>query len=62
MDLIQLVVLIAVIGLLVWAIVTYIPMPPMFKNVIIVLAIAVIVWYLLVTFNLLPTNVLPAHR
>jgi hypothetical protein len=60
MDLIQLLVLVAIIGLLVYGITTYIPMPPAFKNIIIVFAIVVVVWYLLVTFNLLPENVLPA--
>lgn len=57
MDLIQLLVLIAVIGALVWLIVKFIPMPAPFPNIII--GIAVVVIYLLRTFQLLPPNVLP---
>lgn len=53
--------LIAIIGLIVYGVITYIPMPPAFKNIIIVVAIVVVVWYLLVTFALLPANVLPAR-
>jgi hypothetical protein len=37
----------AVVGLIVWIIVTYIPMPPVFKTVIIAIAaIVLIIWLL----------------
>ena len=46
-GLVQLVVVIAVVGLLVWLITTYIPMPPVFKTVIyIICAIVLILWLL----------------
>jgi len=45
MDLIWLILGIALLGLLVWAITTYIPMEPIFKTIIyIVAAIAMILW------------------
>ena len=62
MDLIALVLTVAIIGLLVWAIVTYIPMPPLFRQAIIAVAVIVIILYLLRTLGLMPGNVLPARR
>lgn len=45
MDLVMLVLVIALIGFLVWLIVTYVPMPSMFKMAIqIVVVIAIILW------------------
>jgi len=45
MDLIILVLGIALIGLLVWAITTFVPMEPIFKTIIyIVAAVALILW------------------
>jgi hypothetical protein len=45
MDLIWLVLGIALLGLLAWVIKTYIPMEPIFKNIIyIVIAVALILW------------------
>lgn len=42
----------AVIGFIVWAIVTYIPMPPLFKNAIIVIAIIIVLLYVLRAFGI----------
>lgn len=45
MDLIILVLGIALIGVIVWAVTTYVPMPPIFKTLIyIVAAVALILW------------------
>jgi hypothetical protein len=52
MSLLGLIIAIAVIGLLVWAITTYIPMPPGFKKAIFVLAIICIVIFILVALGL----------
>lgn len=46
MDLIYLVLAIAVVGCLVWAITTYIPMPPVFKTAITIIAVIVVILYL----------------
>lgn len=47
MDLIVLILVIALIGFAVYAITTYIPMPPIFKTAIIVLTVIVMVLWLL---------------
>ena len=47
MDLIMLVLVIALVGFAIWAITTYIPMPPIFKTAIIVLTVIVLVLWLL---------------
>lgn len=39
MGIIELIFLIAIIGLLAWAITTYVPMPPPFKGIIIVVLV-----------------------
>lgn len=45
MELLYVVIGVALIGFLVWAIVTYVPMPPLFRNAIVVIAvIAVVLW------------------
>lgn len=63
MDLIQLIVLIAVIGLLVWAVTTVVPMPAQFQKIILVVAIVVVAFIVLQAFGLLPQgSVLPARR
>ncbi len=58
MDLISLILVIAVIGVLVWAIVTYLPMPEPFPKVIIAIAVIVVVFYVLRSLALLPPNVM----
>ena len=54
MTLIGLIVLIAVIGFLVWAVTTLIPMPEHFKRAIYVVALVILVIYLLQVFGLVP--------
>lgn len=50
---IELIVVIALVGLLVWAITTLVPMDARFKNIIFVVAVVVIVLYVLSAFGLL---------
>ena len=57
MDLIALVLVVALIGFLVWLITTRIPMDPMFKVAIQIIALIVIILYLIRRFGGLP-NVL----
>lgn len=49
---ISLIVLIALLGLLVWALTTFIPMPPAFKTAIVVIATVFLLLYLLQMFGL----------
>lgn len=53
MSLVMLLVTIAVMGLLVWAL-TSIPMPEPFRRAIIVIAVVILVFYVLQTFGLMP--------
>ncbi len=47
MDLIQLIIVLAVVGLVWWLVTTYIPMPPPIKTVITVVAVLILcVWLL----------------
>lgn len=48
---ITLILTLAVVGFLVWLIVTYIPMPDLFKKVIIVIVVILMVLYLLRMFG-----------
>jgi hypothetical protein len=48
---ITLIITLAVIGFIVWALITYIPMPPLFKNAIIVISLIMILLYLLRVFG-----------
>ena len=57
MDLIMLVVVLAVVGFIVYALTTYVPMPPGWAKAIQILALIVIILYLLTQFVALP-NVL----
>lgn len=59
MDLITLVLVLAIVGCLVWAITTYIPMPPIFKTAITVIAVIVVILYLVRTLAGNVPNVLP---
>lgn len=54
---ISLIITIAVVGLLVWAIVTYVPMPPAFKTAIIIVAVLCLVIYILSAFGLLSRDI-----
>lgn len=53
MGLIELVLIIAVVGLLVWAITTLVPMPDQFRTAIIVISIVFLSFYILSAFGLL---------
>lgn len=53
MGLFELLIMIAVAGLLVWALTTLMPMPAAFKNAIYVIAVVCLVLYVLQTFGLL---------
>lgn len=53
MDLISLIVVIALFGLIVWAITTLVPMPEKFKQAIYVIAIVVLVLYVFQAFGFL---------
>ena len=53
MSLVTLIVVIAVVGLLVWAATTLIPMPEPFKKAIYVVAVVGLVLYILSAFGLL---------
>lgn len=50
---ITLIVTLAVVGLLVWLITTYIPMPPAFKTTIIVVSVICVVLYVLQAFGVM---------
>lgn len=56
---IALILTLALVGFLVYLIVTYIPMPPPFKNVIIVIVVVLLVLYLL---RVLGVSDLPVPR
>jgi hypothetical protein len=57
MSLLGLILLIAIVGLVVWLITTYIPMDPKFKTLIYVVAIVVLLLYLLQAFGLIGGSV-----
>lgn len=44
---ISLIIAIAIIGFIVWAVITYIPMPALFKNAIVVIAVVLVLLYVL---------------
>lgn len=49
---ISLVLTIALVGFIVWALTTYVPMPPPFRTAIVVLAVVLLVIYLLQVLGL----------
>ncbi len=53
MSLISLIITLAVVGFLLWLVLTYIPMPPPFKQVITVIVVIVLVLWLLNGFGLI---------
>jgi hypothetical protein len=57
MGLFELLIFIALLGLGVWALTTYIPMPPGFARVIQIIAIVVVVLVVLSAFGLLPSDI-----
>lgn len=54
MPIVQLIVLLVIVGVILWAINKYIPMPPTIKLIINIVVIAAVVVYLLGLFGLLP--------
>jgi len=46
MDLLTLIVTLVVIGFVLWVLVTYVPMPPLYKQVLIVIVVLLIVLWL----------------
>lgn len=55
MDLIYLILVVAILGVVVWAVTTYLPMPPMFRNLIILIAILVVALWLLGQLGAVPS-------
>lgn len=53
MSLISLVVTIAVLGFIVWAVLTYVPMPPVFQKLLVGTVALVLILYLLQIFGVL---------
>lgn len=58
---IHLMIAIALLGLVVWLITTYVPMPAPFKTIIIVIAVVILVLYLMQTFGFVDIP-LPSYR
>lgn len=54
-----LIITLAVIGLLVWLIVTYIPMPAGFRKAILIVAVVCVAFVLLRAFGILPIKDVP---
>lgn len=57
MDLVSFIILCVVVGVLVWAVTAYIPMPAPIKNLIIVAAVIVLVLVFLRALGLLDANI-----
>jgi hypothetical protein len=57
MGLFELIIFLALIGLVTWAVVTYIPMSAGIKQIIQIAAIVVAVWIVLNAFGLVPRDV-----
>jgi hypothetical protein len=51
MTLIGLILTLAVVGFILWLIITYIPMPAPFKNIIVVVVVIVLILWLLQAFG-----------
>ncbi len=62
MSIIAIMLVIALIGLIAWAIVTFIPMPPKFATAIYVLAGIFVLLYILQVFGLISGFHVPAVR
>ena len=53
--LIQLVIALIIVGLVVWLVQNYLPVPPMFKNLIIVVLVLILIIFLLRIFGIIRT-------
>lgn len=63
MGLIGLLLAIAIVGVIVWALVTFVPMPPAFKTAIIVVAILIVALYVLsLLFDFGPVHDVPIPK
>jgi len=56
MSLISIIIFLALVDLLLWAINTYLPMQPSIKKILNVVVIVVVVLWLLSVFGILPNN------
>lgn len=52
MSLISLIVVLAIVGFVLWLVLTYIPMPDVFKKVILVVIVLVLILWLLQVFGI----------
>ena len=52
MSLISLIIALALVGFILWMVLTYVPMPDPFKKVIIVIVVLVLILYLLQAFGI----------
>ena len=57
MPLISLILMLALVGFLLWLLLTFVPMPDPFKKVIIVIVVIVLVLYLMQIFGIVGPNV-----
>lgn len=53
MTLLSLLLVLIVIGVVLWAVITYIPMPPAIKNIILVVGVIVAIIYVLSAFGVI---------
>lgn len=58
----SLIIFIALVGLIVWALTTYIPMPPAFRTAILVIAAVCLLFYVLNAFGVLHSLDFPLPR
>ncbi len=59
---IELIVTLAIVGLIVWAVITFIPMPDAFKKAIIVIAIICVVVFVLKAFGIWGGHDIPVPK
>lgn len=57
MSLLTIVLTLAIVGLIVWAVTTFIPMPPKFQQLIYVITVVFLVLWILQGFGLINTGV-----
>jgi hypothetical protein len=62
MSLIAMIIWVALIGVVVWLIITYVPMPPVFKTVIIVIAVLAIILWLISILGLTGPTIGPIRK
>lgn len=62
MDLIQLLVVVVVLGLLFWVVQVYLPIPPPFKAIVLVILVLIACGWLLSAVGLLHWSTVPMHH